>query len=117
MPVRADHDFGHLADILVRHTRMKKIAHGVDENHPAGAPFQGFSQFFGHQTQIKSALVWMSGNAAKALGECLGVAMRASGTDLRAPANRVPGCVSPLYFRIVRHTAMFSSPDDCGGIA
>ena len=44
----------------------------------------------------------MTLNPAKAFGESLGIAMLATGTDLGAAANRIPGGVGPFDFGIIR---------------
>ena len=45
----------------------------------------------------------MSFDAAEALGKALGIAMVATGADLCAAGNGVPGAVGPLDGAFVRH--------------
>src|SRR2546421_17389 len=78
-------------NVAVRHTRLKQIAHGVNEDQLRRAPGKRLGQLFGNQTKIETLLVGMSFHPTKAFGESLGIAMLASGTDLRAATHGVPG--------------------------
>ena len=77
---------------------MKQIAHRVDEYHPRHTPAQGITKLLGNEPEVEAVLERMSLYSAKTLGESLCVAMLATGADLSATANRIPGRVSPLDF-------------------
>ena len=49
-----------------------------------------------HEPEIEAKLERMAGHTPKSLGESFGVTVGAAGTDLRAPAHGVPGCIRPL---------------------
>ena len=44
VPVRFHHDIGDGMDVFIRHAVVKKVAHGIHEDHLARAPFQRFGQ-------------------------------------------------------------------------
>src|SRR5712691_6987657 len=98
MPVCKPHRRSHLLDIRKRHAFVEQITHRVDEYHLRLAPAQGFTKLLRNETQIEAFLEGMSFYSAETLGEPFRVAMLTTGTDLRAAANRVPGCVGPLDF-------------------
>ena len=53
-----------------------------------------------NKAQVETLLVRMSGDAPEPLGERLGVAMGASGADLGAAPDGVPGGVRPFDVRV-----------------
>jgi hypothetical protein len=55
----------------------------------------------------------MSFDPAKPLGESLGVAVFASGTDFRAAADWVPGGVSPFDRGVLTHSFVVLLPSYC----
>ena len=63
----------------------------------------GWERRSGRSVKIESLLKGMAGNAAKALGETLGVTMVTAPRDLGAACHRVPGCVRPLDCRFIAH--------------
>src|SRR5690606_8252522 len=98
----------HLADarnVGDRHALVKEIAHRVHENLPRRAPPQWLIELLWYQAQVEPLLERVAGNAAKPLGECLGITVLAAGADLRTPADRVPGGVRPLDPGAVAHEA------------
>ena len=103
MPACSHHHFSNGADVVVRNVGVKEIAHGIHEDHLRGAPFQGVCELLRDEAKIKAKLVRMTRRPAKTFRECLGIAVTASGTDLRTPANRVPGGIGPLNFGLIRH--------------
>src|SRR6202046_3116241 len=89
----------HLSDCIDKGTRnvlVKQVTHRIHKDHLCLRPSQRIQKTLRNQTKIKSALVRMPGNTPKALGECLGVAMSASRTDLRTTTDRIPRGVSPF---------------------
>ena len=58
---------------------------------------------FGAKGQIKVGRKRVSLDAAETLGKALGIAMVATGADLRAAGDRVPSAVSPLDGAFARH--------------
>ena len=67
------------------------------------SPIEGLKQFFRDEAEVESLLVGMSLDAAKALGECFGIAVFTTGTDLYAAAYRVPSRVGPFDVGVKRH--------------
>src|SRR5207237_10194982 len=97
------HDARDVADVSVWHALLKKIAHGVDEDHFVSRPEDRIGEFLGHESQIEALFVRMTGNTPEALCERLGVAMRTARTHLPTTADRVPRRVCPFDFRTVAH--------------
>jgi hypothetical protein len=60
------------------------------------SPGERLRQLFGNEFQVKALLIRMAFDAAEPLGERLGIAVLATGTNLGAAANWVPGSVSPF---------------------
>ena len=96
MPVRRHHDLRDSAHVLIRDAWLEQIAHRVDEHELGRAPGERLGQFFGDEAQVEALLVGMALHAAKAFGKRLGVAVLASGADLGAAADGVPGGVGPF---------------------
>ena len=92
-------------DELVRDVLVEQVAHRVHEDHPRPAPAQRLLEPLGPQPQVEALLVGVARHAAPALGERLGVAVRAAGRDLRAARHRVPGRLGPLDRAPVSHIA------------
>jgi hypothetical protein len=51
-------------------------------------------------------LIWMTRHAAKPLGERLGIAVLASGTDFRTPPQGIPRCISPFDLGFIAHALL-----------
>jgi len=94
--LRAGHHVEHLGDVLIGDVLVEEVAHRVDEHDARAAPAQRHLQALRPQAQVEALLVGVARHTAPALGERLGVAMRASGRDLRASRHRVPRGLGPL---------------------
>src|ERR1700684_1604514 len=110
MPVGLSHDLEDPLDIGVRNALVEEVAHRVDEDHPRTRPLQWLLQPLRPELELKALLVGVSRDAPPALGECLGVAVRAPGRDLVAARYRVPGRLSPLDRALVSHHRARSPP-------
>ncbi len=76
-------------------------AHRVDEDHPRPRPLQRLLQALWPELERKPLLVGVPRDAAPALGERLGVTVRATRRHLVATRHRVPGRLSPLGRAVV----------------
>ncbi len=103
VPGRGLHHATNLRDLLGWNVLVKQVAHRVNEDAFGNPPLERDFQLLGNQSQIKSLLERMTGNPAKSLGEGLCIAVLASGADLGASANRIPGCIGPLYGTVFAH--------------
>lgn len=94
--VSSDRDFIPVAEFLG--DRGLKVIHGAIP--PKGAHLStaswGSIDLGGHKTKVEALLEGVARDAAEALREALGVAVRAARTDLGASEHRVPGGVGPL---------------------
>src|SRR5712691_2455220 len=90
VPVSLHHHVYDGLNVAVWNFLMEKVRHGIYEDSFRSAPAERFRQFVRNKAQIESLLVWMTLHTAKPLCECFGIAVFASGTDLRTAANRVP---------------------------
>jgi hypothetical protein len=90
------YDLEDLLYVGVGNLLMEEVAHRGDEDHPRARPFQRLLQPLRPQLQLKALLVRMPRDAAPALGERLGVAVRAPRRDLLATRDVVPGRLRPL---------------------
>src|SRR5690349_2526043 len=86
VPRRGNHDAHDSRDVGGRHPVLKEVAHRVDEHHPRARPPQRVEQLLGHQSKVKTLLVWMTGHPSETFGERLSVAVFAPGADLRTAA-------------------------------
>src|SRR5581483_3831086 len=75
----------------------------IDKDQLRRTPGKRLGQLFWNESQIRALLVGVPRYAAEALGKCLGVAVLATGADLHAAANGVPGGISPLDLGIKGH--------------
>lgn len=96
MPIGRHHYLRNGQDIFVRDSIVEKVAHGVDEDHFRVAPTKRLRELFGHKSQVEALLVGMPLDAAKTLGERLGITVLAARADLRAAAHWVPGRICPF---------------------
>jgi hypothetical protein len=80
---------------------MEEVAHRVHEDHSWARPLQRLLQPLWPQLECKALLVGVPWDAAPALGERLGVTVRAARRDLVAARHRVPGRLSPLNRAVV----------------
>src|SRR5271166_1435096 len=103
VPVRCPHDFANPGDVLGRHRLVEEIAHRIDEYPLWRAPFQRGFQLFGNEPEVEAEFERMPGHSAKSLGKPFGITMLATGADLRATADRIPGSVGPLDFASITH--------------
>src|SRR5438128_2448683 len=109
MPVRFHHHPDYILDVGIRNLRLKEVAHAVDKNGARPRPFERLGNLFGNEAKVETLLVGVPFNAAKSLGERLGIAVFATRTDLRAAPKRIPSCVRPLDFRVITHRASLLS--------
>src|SRR5262249_44804875 len=91
VPVGALHGVEDLGDMRFRHRLMEKIAHRVDEYHPGLFPIERLREALGPDGEIEAVLERMTRDTAEAFGKTGGVAVIASGADLGAAGDRVPG--------------------------
>src|SRR5688572_21396860 len=103
MPVRSIHHIHNAAYVVVGDAGVEEVAHRVHENHPGRPPAERLNELFRNKPKVKTLFVRMSRYAAKTLRERLGIAMRTSGTDLRAPSDRIPGRIRPFDLRVQSH--------------
>ena len=102
MPVRSRHDPTNHFDVLVGYALVKQIAHGIHEHKLRGAPQKRLSQLLRNKSKIETVFIWMPLHSPETLGECLRIAVLATGADLRAATNWIPGGVGPFDFRVAR---------------
>jgi hypothetical protein len=76
------HDAQHRLDELPRYILVEQIAHGVNEDHAGLSPLQGLLKSLLSELEVKSAFVWVTGYAPKALCKSLRVAVSAPRADL-----------------------------------
>jgi len=74
VPLRGGHDLRDGDNVFVGNLVVEEIAHGIDKDHLRSAPAQRLPEFSRNEAKIKSLLIGMAFDAAKALGERLGVA-------------------------------------------
>ena len=94
--VREIHDAENVVNVFRWNPVVKEIAHRVDEDPLRLLPAKRLLQFFGDEAEVEALLKWMSLYSAEAFRKSFGVAVLATGADLRAAANRIPGRVGPL---------------------
>ena len=94
-------------DVTVRHAVVEQVAHRVDENLLGPGPADRVPDLLLHETEVEAKLERMIWDSAKSFGKGFGVAVRATGADLRATAHRVLGCVRPFDFGVVTHDPSF----------
>ena len=107
VPIGPFHRIEYLPDVLVGYLLMKQIAHRVHEDELRTPPMQRLLYTLRPQGQVETGFERMALDPAKTLGKPFGVAMIASGADLRAARNRVPGAVRPLDGAFQRHKVLF----------
>ena len=98
VPVGPKHDGGDGRDVLVGHGVLEEIAHAVDEHRARGWPLEWFEELSWDEPWVKAVLVGVAWHVAEAFGEGFCVAVFASGADLHAATNGVPGGVRPFDF-------------------
>jgi len=115
MPFGLAHDVEDLKDVGVRYGFVKEVAHAVHKDQAWALPLKGLSESFGAQGWCEPDLVGVTGDASEALGEGLRVAVGASGRDLGAAGNRVPGGFGPFDVAVVAHRTLvlILTLDDC----
>jgi hypothetical protein len=91
------HNANHPLDVFVWNLIVKKIAHGVNKNHPRLLPLQRLRKFFRYEPNVEALFERMTRHAAESFCESFGIAIFAASTNFGTPANRIPGGVSPLY--------------------
>src|SRR5208282_4492336 len=89
--------------VVIRHSRLKQIAHRVHEHQLGRSPRKRLRKLLRHQPKIKPLFVRMPLDPAKPLRKCLGIAVFASRANLDAAADGIPGRVGPLDMRIEAH--------------
>src|ERR1039458_4002608 len=89
--------------IVIRHSRLKQIAHRIDKHQLGRPPGKRLRQLLRHQPQIKPLLIRMPLDPAKPLSKRLGVAVLATRANLDTATDGVPGCVGPFDMRIEAH--------------
>ena len=87
--------------IKMHHRLARRLR--IDEDELWVPPAQGVLESFGTQRQIKSSFKGVSFDVAKAFGKPLGIAVVATGADLGAAGDRVPGAVGPFDSAFKRH--------------
>src|SRR5437773_6176746 len=103
MPLCRDHHFGDGGNVSVGNFVMKKVAHGVDEDHLRRFPAEWFGEFFGNQAKVKALFVRMAFYSAEALSKSLSVAVLAAWGDFCAATDGIPCRVCPFDVRGCRH--------------
>src|SRR5579872_149972 len=103
MPVRFDHDVCDCFDVVLRDSIVKEVTHGVHKYHFWSSPTERFAELFWNKTQVESLLVWVILHTAKSFSKHFGVAVLASGADLRAATNRIPRRIRPLDGAVNAH--------------
>jgi hypothetical protein len=103
VPVRTLHCAEHAIDEPAVDVLVEQVAHRVDKNHPGLLPLQGLFEPGRPKLQVKALLVGMAWHAAPALGEPLGIAIVAAGTDPGASSNRIPRRIGPFDRGALRH--------------
>src|ERR1017187_1030016 len=103
MPVRFDHNVCDCFDVVLRDSIVKEVTHRVHKYHLWSSPTERFAKFLWNKTQVESLLVWVTLHTAKSFSKHFGVAVLASGADLRAAANRIPRRISPLDGAVNAH--------------
>ena len=98
VPVGPKHDGGDGRDVLVGHGVLEEVAHAVDEHRARGWPLKWFEELSWDEPWVKAVLVGVAWHVAEAFGEGFCVAVFASGADLHAATNGVPGGVRPFDF-------------------
>jgi hypothetical protein len=87
---------------------LKKVAHGVDEDAPGRLPPERLFKFLGNQAQVETLLIGVTRYTSETLGKDLRIAMLASRAYLGAPAHRIPSCIGPFDFGLIRHFVFYS---------
>ena len=103
VPIGALHGVEYALNVLGGNVLVEEIAHRIDEDELWTPPLHGLFEAFGAKGQIEARLERVSFDAAKTLGKALGIAMVATGANLRAASDRVPSAVSPLDSAFTRH--------------
>ena len=103
VPIGAFHGVEYALDVLRGNVLVEEIAHRVDEDELRTPPVCGLFEAVGAKGQIKAGLERVPLDASEALGKALGIAMVATGADLCAAGNGVPGAVGPLDSAFARH--------------
>src|SRR6266436_958604 len=103
VPRCALHRIEDAIDKILGNVLMEKVAHGIHEDHAGRAPAERLLQPLRTQSQIEASLEWMTRSTTKSFREALSIAVIASGADLRAASDGVPGRVSPLDCCRVSH--------------
>jgi hypothetical protein len=75
------HDRNHSGDVGLRYTFVKKVAHGIDENHFRDTPSKRFGQLLRYQPEIKTLFEWMPLHPSESFGKSLSITVFASGAD------------------------------------
>lgn len=83
--------------------QLEEIAHRIDEDELWTPPLHGLFETLGAKGQVEARLERVSLDATKTLRKALGLAMVATGANLRAASDRVPSAVSPLDSAFARH--------------
>ena len=96
MVIGFDHHIEDAPDVFIRHLLVEEVRHGVHEYHLWLFPPQRHLKPLGPELQIKALFIRMTRHTAEPLGKCLGIAMLATRTDLRAAGDGVPGGVGPF---------------------
>lgn len=55
------------------------------------------------QGQIKAIAITIRTHALQAFRHSIRVTIFTTGTDLRTACDRIPGCISPFYVRVISH--------------
>ena len=103
MPIGALHGVEYALDVLGGNILVEEIAHRIDEDELWTPPLHGLFEAFGAKGQVEARLERVSLDATKTLRKALGIAMVATGANLRAAGDRVPSAVSPLDGAFARH--------------
>src|SRR5688572_11731114 len=85
-------------DVFIGHLLKEHIAHRVHKDAMGALESQWLMEAMPTIRQIKAV---GKRRAAKALGQCFGIAMRTAGTDLHAATPHVPGQIRPADFCLV----------------
>jgi hypothetical protein len=83
-------------DVIIGHVLVKKVAHGIHEDHAGRRPSQRSFEKIRLQCGAKLVPIAMLAHRVKSASHAFRIAEFAPGADLRAARNRIPSGVSPL---------------------
>src|SRR6185295_974279 len=98
MPICTLHHAYNGGYVVIRDAFVKQIAHRIHKDHLWRCPTKRVSEFYRHNSQIKTLLVRMAGYAPKSFSKYFSITMFATRANLGAPAHWIPRSVGPFDF-------------------